>query len=66
MGALPKQRITRRRRGNRRAHHALTPRQMQHCHNCNALVPSHVVCSACGYYRRTDVAQLERPNLKYR
>lgn len=66
MGALPKQKITRRRRGNRRAHQALKVPQLQPCPNCGALAPSHVVCQACGYYRGTDVAGLDRPNLKYR
>ncbi len=66
MGALPKQRITRRRRRNKRSHHSLTKPQLQPCSNCGALALSHVVCSACGYYRRTDVMELEQPNLKYR
>ncbi len=66
MGALPKQKITRRRRGNRRAHQSLKVPQLQPCSDCDYLVPSHVVCQACGYYRGTNVVALDRPNVKYR
>ena len=66
MGALPKQKITSRRRGNRRAHHALKVPQLQQCLDCDYLVPSHAVCQACGYYRGTNVVALDRPNVKYR
>jgi large subunit ribosomal protein L32 len=51
MGAVPKSRISKARRGRRRAHHALKLRTLVECPNCNAKKLPHRVCMSCGTYR---------------
>jgi large subunit ribosomal protein L32 len=59
MGALPKQRISRHRQGNRRRHHALKPLALVSCRNCRAVKQAHHVCPNCGYYRGRQVVVIE-------
>ncbi|MBA2276370.1 MAG: 50S ribosomal protein L32 [Chloroflexia bacterium] len=59
MGALPKQRISRHRQGNRRRHHFLTPPQLVECRNCRQMRRSHHVCPNCGVYRGRQVIEIE-------
>jgi large subunit ribosomal protein L32 len=59
MGALPKRRVSRHRRGNRRSHQALEPRQLVLCPNCGELALPHCVCPACGTYKGEQVLQLK-------
>ena len=47
---VPKSKITRSKRGLRRAHDGIISRQYGECSNCGELKLSHHVCSACGYY----------------
>jgi large subunit ribosomal protein L32 len=49
--ALPKRRISRARRGNRRLHQRLERAQLVACSNCGTMILPHHVCSSCGYYR---------------
>jgi large subunit ribosomal protein L32 len=50
MVALPKKKIPRRRRNNRRSHlHAHVP-QLGRCPQCHQLKPTHQVCHVCGTY----------------
>jgi large subunit ribosomal protein L32 len=55
VGALPKKKVSRRRRDNRRSHHALTPPSLINCPNCRRLVPPYQACPACGQYRGRQV-----------
>jgi large subunit ribosomal protein L32 len=50
MGPLPKRKISRRRRNNRRSHDALSLKHLVRCDNCNEYKPSHTVCPHCGFY----------------
>jgi large subunit ribosomal protein L32 len=59
MGALPKQRISRHRQGNRRRHHALKPLALVTCRNCREVKQAHHVCPSCGYYRGRQVVVIE-------
>jgi large subunit ribosomal protein L32 len=59
MGALPKQRISRARQGNRRRHHFITVASLVKCSNCNATKQAHHVCPTCGYYRGREVVVIE-------
>jgi large subunit ribosomal protein L32 len=57
--AVPKKRMSRSRRGMRRAHDHITPTAAtEACPNCGELKLRHHMCGACGQYRgRTVVAQ---------
>lgn len=49
--ATPKKRLSRSKRGMRRAHDFLTAGTVHTCSNCNALVQPHHVCPSCGFYK---------------
>lgn len=53
--AVPKSKITRSRRGQRRSHDALVAGNPQECANCGELKRPHHVCSACGHYDDREV-----------
>lgn len=55
MGALPKQRISRARQGERRAHHHLKAPQLVACPQCKRPRLSHHACPNCGTYRGRQV-----------
>ncbi len=55
MGALPKQRISQGRKGNRRSHHHITLPEMEMCPNCRQMKQTHHVCFNCGTYRGRQV-----------
>lgn len=58
--AVPKSKISKSRRGQRRSHDGLSPNAHQECPNCGELKQPHHVCSECGYYGdREVVAQKE-------
>jgi large subunit ribosomal protein L32 len=59
MGPLPKRKISRRRRNNRRSHDALTLQHLVRCDNCNEYKPAHQVCPHCGTYAGRQVFQIE-------
>jgi large subunit ribosomal protein L32 len=59
MGALPKQKISRHRQGNRRRHHYLTAPSVVRCRNCRGMKRSHHVCPSCGTYRGRQVIEIE-------
>ena len=48
MGALPKQRISRHRQGNRRRHIFLKSPELVPCQTCRELHRAHHVCPNCG------------------
>ena len=58
MGAVPKSKISNRRRKNKRSHHALRLRTLIECPQCKARKLPHRVCLACGYYRGIQVIQV--------
>jgi large subunit ribosomal protein L32 len=57
--AVPKRRTSNARTRSRRAHHALTPKQLTFCPKCSTALPTHVVCPNCGYYMGRTVVQHE-------
>ena len=59
MGALPKKKISRRRRDNRRGHDKLTPIALVSCPSCRRPVPPHRACPNCGQYRGREVIKVE-------
>jgi large subunit ribosomal protein L32 len=59
MGALPKQRISRHRQGNRRRHHHIEALNLEECRNCRELKRPHHVCPSCGMYNGRQVIEIE-------
>lgn len=57
MGAVPKRRISSRRRGNRRSQWVLKAAQLVACPQCGAAKRAHHVCPSCGTYRGTQVIE---------
>jgi len=56
--AVPKRRTSHSKQGHRRSHHAITPRAVQYCRQCNEPVLPHRVCPNCGFFQgRTVVAE---------
>ncbi|NDY42179.1 50S ribosomal protein L32 [Dissulfurirhabdus thermomarina] len=49
--AVPKRKISRSRRGNRRSHDRLRVRSLSPCPQCTEPRPPHRVCPHCGAYR---------------
>ncbi|WP_129630846.1 50S ribosomal protein L32 [Candidatus Oscillochloris fontis] len=55
MGALPKRKVSRHRRGNRRQHLALTAPTLVICPQCGSLMRAHFACKTCGTYKGRQV-----------
>lgn len=53
--AVPKSKITRSRRGQRRSHDALVAANPNECANCGELKRPHHVCPSCGHYAEREV-----------
>jgi large subunit ribosomal protein L32 len=62
MGALPKKKVSRARRGGRRAHIHLTVPTLMTCPQCQARKVTHHVCPNCGTYNGNQVLTIkEKP-----
>jgi large subunit ribosomal protein L32 len=61
MGALPKRKVSRHRRGNRRQHLALTGPDLVTCPRCSSLMRNHYPCKNCGTYRGRQVIEIAQP-----
>jgi large subunit ribosomal protein L32 len=59
MGPLPKRKLSRRSKHNRRSHHALTLSHLVRCDNCNEYKVAHEVCQNCGTYNGHTVYEIE-------
>ncbi|MDD5126522.1 MAG: 50S ribosomal protein L32 [Dehalococcoidales bacterium] len=59
MAALPKKKITAKRRGDRRAHSALKAPQLESCPQCHSPKLPHHVCPTCGTYNGREVIKME-------
>ena len=57
--AVPKQRKSRSRRDQRRAHDALAAPARSRCPQCEAPKPPHRICPSCGSYRGREVVQVD-------
>jgi large subunit ribosomal protein L32 len=60
MTPLPKRKLSRGRRDRRRAHDALTDRNLVPCSNCGELRLPHTVCPKCGFYKGREVISVEK------
>lgn len=59
MGALPKRKVSRHRRGNRRRHQYLTAPQLTKCPNCGEFNLAHRACSNCGQWKGRQVVDVK-------
>lgn len=58
--AVPKQKISKSRRGQRRSHDAISGSAYVECQNCGELMRTHHVCTSCGFHKgREVIAQKE-------
>ena len=53
--ASPKSKISRSRRGARRAHTALSHGTTINCPNCGSVAQPTKVCPSCGYYKGKEI-----------
>ncbi len=53
--AVPKQRKTKSRRNQRRAHIFIKRPNLVPCPKCGILIPPHTVCPNCGFYNKMEV-----------
>ena len=53
--AVPKSKISRSRRGQRRSHDSLKAINLIECSNCGEMKRQHNICSACGHYDGKEV-----------
>ncbi|MCP3970658.1 MAG: 50S ribosomal protein L32 [Rhodobacteraceae bacterium] len=53
--AVPQNKITKSRRGQRRSHDALVAGNPQECSNCGELKRPHHVCPSCGHYDDREI-----------
>jgi len=61
MGALPKRKVSRHRRGNRRQHLALSAPHLVSCPRCGQLMRNHYPCKNCGTYKGRQVITIAQP-----
>ncbi len=59
MGGLPKKKVSRARRGGRRAHQHLTVPTLMTCPQCQARKMTHHVCPNCGTYNGRQVLTIK-------
>ena len=56
--AVPKSKITRSKRGMRRAHDSLRVINVIECSNCGEQKIAHHICKACGYYGDKEITPI--------
>ncbi|MFQ3568590.1 MAG: 50S ribosomal protein L32 [Aggregatilineales bacterium] len=59
MGPLPKRKHSRSRRNRRRAHDALSLKQLAQCEACGEYHVAHHVCAKCGSYRGETIIKIK-------
>jgi len=60
MGALPKNKVSRHRRGNLRQHQHVAVPTLVTCPQCGSLMRAHRVCKECGTYKGRQVLPQEQ------
>jgi large subunit ribosomal protein L32 len=59
MGALPKKKVSRSRRGHRRSHQRLALPTLMTCPECQARKMTHHVCPSCGTYNGNQILTIK-------
>ncbi len=60
MTPLPKRKLSKGRRDRRRAHDALSARNLVACNNCGEMRFPHTVCPNCGFYKGREVVSVDK------
>ncbi len=60
MTPLPKRKLSKGRRDRRRAHDALSARNLVACNNCGEMRLPHTVCPNCGFYKGREVVSVDK------
>ncbi len=60
MGAVPKTKVSRHRRGNRRQHQRVEVPTLVTCPQCGQLMRAHRACKSCGTYRGRQVLEVKQ------
>jgi large subunit ribosomal protein L32 len=58
MGALPKRKLSKQRKGKRRSHLALKEPTITKCPECGKMKIPHLVCENCGTYKGVQVIKV--------
>ncbi|MBI4300416.1 MAG: 50S ribosomal protein L32 [Chloroflexi bacterium] len=61
MGALPKRKTSKARKGERRSHLQLKTLPLSPCPHCRTLRPTHRVCPNCGTYAGREIVRVKGP-----
>ena len=56
--AVPKSKISKSKRGMRRAHVALSSESVNECPNCGEVRRPHHVCPSCGFYNSMEIINM--------
>ena len=56
--AVPKSKISKSKRGMRRAHAALSCESVNECPNCGEVRRPHHVCPSCGFYNSMEIINM--------
>jgi large subunit ribosomal protein L32 len=57
--AVPRNRSSRNRKGNRRSHHHILAKPLTACANCkSSILPFHI-CASCGHYKGRNYGKTE-------
>jgi large subunit ribosomal protein L32 len=64
MGALPKHKVSRHQRGNRRRHQLLKAPVLVVCPNCGDWMRAHRACKTCGQYKGRQVIAAQGRNVE--
>lgn len=59
MGAVPKTKVSRHRRGNRRRNQRLDAPTLVPCQQCGQLMRAHHMCKSCGTYRGRQIVEMD-------
>jgi len=64
MGALPKKKVSKSRRGKRRNHLGARVPALELCPQCHSPKLPHHVCPTCGSYAGREIIEVESPRKK--
>ncbi len=57
--AVPKKKISKSRRNQRRSHDSLSAAAQTECSNCGEIKRPHHVCGSCGHYDGREVVEID-------